>query len=514
MTVADANERRALATPSFAVCLLILSVLTLIRLVGLRWSVVDLFFDEAQYWAWSRELAFGYFSKPPLLAWIIAGAERICGDSEACLRAPAPIFYLGTSLLTYAIGRALYDARVAFWSALVIASAPGVVFSARIISTDVPLLFFWALALLAYVKLWQRAATAKRGVREPPGAMTWGVVLGLALGFGMLAKYAMGYFVLGAAIAAFIDRDARAMLRRPEPWLALLIGVIVLSPNIWWNIDNGFATLRHTGDNIQGSGIALSPFKGLEFIASQFGVIGPVIFAMLLVLLTRMASPTVSRADSLMLAFAIPALALVTATGFITRANANWAAPSFVSAVIVVTAVLVRRAAWRWIAAGIALGAVAQVALLIGDSLADRLSVPGLAKPDLYARTLGWRALGDAAGRLAERAGARTIVAEQRDDEASLMYYQRNGGRPVLAWPTGPTPEHQFDLTRRFTAGAPAPALFITHCGATERLTRQFAQVEPLGGFAAPTGPTTTRDYVAFKLSAPRGAIVPLGPCR
>jgi len=80
----------------FAVCLLILLALTAVRLIGLVYSDVDLFFDESQYWAWSRELAFGYFSKPPLLAWIIAGASAVCGDGEACVRAASPILYFGT----------------------------------------------------------------------------------------------------------------------------------------------------------------------------------------------------------------------------------------------------------------------------------------------------------------------------------------------------------------------------------------------------------------------------------
>ena len=37
-----------------------------------EWSgpqrVRDLLPDEAQYWSWSRHLAFGYFSKPPIIA--------------------------------------------------------------------------------------------------------------------------------------------------------------------------------------------------------------------------------------------------------------------------------------------------------------------------------------------------------------------------------------------------------------------------------------------------------------
>src|SRR5258708_4167560 len=89
---------------TFRVAALIVVTLTLFRLVGLRLSGVDLFIDESQYWSWSRELAFGYFSKPPLLAWLIAAAEHLCGSSEACIRAPAPLMSLVTSLLAYATG--------------------------------------------------------------------------------------------------------------------------------------------------------------------------------------------------------------------------------------------------------------------------------------------------------------------------------------------------------------------------------------------------------------------------
>src|SRR5580692_6720075 len=93
----------AVSNHPFRAALLIGVALTFVRLIGLRLSNVDLFIDESQYWSWSRELAFGYFSKPPLLAWLIAAAEHLCGDQEACIRAPAPLLCLGTSLLAYGI---------------------------------------------------------------------------------------------------------------------------------------------------------------------------------------------------------------------------------------------------------------------------------------------------------------------------------------------------------------------------------------------------------------------------
>ena len=499
-SLSDTTSRsRVVAGLGLAVA--ILAVLTAVRLIGLKYSVVDLFFDEAQYWAWSREPAFGYFSKPPLLAWTIALAERICGSSEACIRAPAPILYFGTSLVVYAVARQLYDAQVAFYAALSTALATGAAFSARIISTDVPLLFFWALALLAYVKL-----LAGGGTR-------WSVVLGIALGLGLMAKYAMIYFLFGVALAAVLDPDARAMLRNPALWLAFAIAAFVVAPNILWNIENGLATFRHTGDNIQGGGLAFDPFKGLEFIAAQFAVFGPVVFAVLLLAFLRIGAPETSRADRLMLAFALPPLVLVTATGFVTRALANWAAPAFVSAAVVVAAILVRRRAWTWLALSLALGAAVQVALIAGDAMATRLNVPWLANGDVYRRTLGWRALGERAGELARRVGARTIVSDARDDVASLVYYWRDQPEQVLSWPRGPIPDHQFDLTRALTSAAPLPVLLVSRCVSTARLAAQFAIVEPLGAFEAPTGPKSARTYFAFKLDGRRGSIRPIGGC-
>jgi len=497
-SLADTAPRTS-AERRFTICVLIVAAITAVRIAGLTVSDVDLFFDESQYWAWSREPAFGYFSKPPLLAWVIGIAELVCGSSEACIRAPAPILYFGTSMVSYLIADALYGERTAFWAAIGVAFAGGVAFSSRIISTDVPLLFFWALALLSYVKLLQG------------GGWKWGVLLGVAFGLGMLSKYAMIYFPLGIVLAAVVDRDARALLRAPALWLAAAIGLALLVPNAIWNASNSFVTLQHTGHNIQGDGVALSPLAGLEFIASQFAVFGPVVFSILLIVLVRSARPDISRADRLMLCFAVPALALVAATAFITRANANWAAVSFISANVLAMAVLVRHAAWRWLTLSIAIGVLAQIVLPLADANARRVSVPGLPKPDIYARTMGWRALGEHVEALARQTGARTIAAEYRDVVASLIYYQRDSGRAVLSWPIGPTPSHHFDLTRRLTAAAPTPVLLVSLCESAERLRRHYRSVDSLGPFEVRTGPNSRRRYFAFRLADPTAEIGPVG---
>jgi 4-amino-4-deoxy-L-arabinose transferase-like glycosyltransferase len=502
MTTSTASARSAWSAPSFQFLLVILLALTAARVIGLHTSVVDLFFDEAQYWAWSRDLAFGYFSKPPLLAWIIAASDQFCGSGEACLRIASPLFYLGTSLVVFAIADELYGKEPAFWSALTFALLTGVTFSTRIISTDVPLLFFWALALLAYLKL----------LAGPD--WRWALVLGAAVGAGLLAKYAMAYFALGVGCAAWLDRDARDVLTRPQTWIAFAIALLILSPNIYWNVANHFATLKHTGENITGGGLRFRPLDAVGFLGSQFAVVGPLVFAAFLVILVQAVRDKVSRQDKLMLAFAIPPLALVLVLSFFRGANANWAAPAALSMTVLVTAWWLRTGNRRWIVASLVIGAIVQAVLLVGDAYADRISIAALGrKADIYQRTLGWRSLGDNAARLAQMQGTLTVAAEGRPELAALTYYLRNEPRSVVSWPRTTEARNQFDISQALTDTAAEPVLLITACRSVPRLERFYSSVTRLPPLFAPSGPTSKREYQVFKLAGRQHAIEPLGPC-
>src|ERR1700761_2008747 len=99
------------------------------RLLALRNSPFDLLPDEAQYWSWSRHLAFGYFSKPPLIAWLIAGTTKLGGDAEPFVRLGAPLLHAATGIVLCFLGRAMFGARAGFFAAILYATLPGVSFS-------------------------------------------------------------------------------------------------------------------------------------------------------------------------------------------------------------------------------------------------------------------------------------------------------------------------------------------------------------------------------------------------
>jgi len=99
--------------------------ITGLRLLWLVFQPADLYPDEAQYWFWAQHPALGYYSKPPLVAWLIALTTRLFGESELAIRLSAPLLHTVTAIFVYAIGARLYDSRVGLWSALAYASLPG-----------------------------------------------------------------------------------------------------------------------------------------------------------------------------------------------------------------------------------------------------------------------------------------------------------------------------------------------------------------------------------------------------
>jgi 4-amino-4-deoxy-L-arabinose transferase-like glycosyltransferase len=437
-----------------ALPLLLLCVfgLTVLRLAASYFANTELFFDEAQYWFWSRELAFGYYSKPPLIGWIIRGATEICGQGEACIRAPSAVFHAGTALLVFAIGRRLHDERTGFWSAISYATLPGVSLSSSLISTDAPLLFFVALALYAFI-----------GMRESR-SWVWAILFGTALGFGFLAKYAMAYFLLCLGLwLVWSKADRRKRLADPRFYAGLAIGLAILAPNLVWNARNGFATFAHTADNAKWDGSLVHPVAALEFIGGQFGVFGPVLFAAYaMFIINWLRDPSRREAagetERLLLAFSLPVLLLMTGQALLSRAHANWAAFAYVAAVVLIVAVLLREGWAKLFRVSLGIHLAAVLLIAVGGILAGRVTLPG---GDPYARVLGWKEIARAAAEEAKAGGFRAIAVDGRSLAAELLYYLRDEGLTIVALRGDGRPRDHFELTRPLNASTPRPVLLV-----------------------------------------------------
>ena len=470
---------------------LLIVVLALFRAVALLTNGTELFVDEAQYWSWSLQPAFGYFSKPPLVAWMIAAATPICGDGEACVRLPAMLANLASAVVLYFIGRRLFDHRVGLWCAFTFATLPAVSLFSGVISTDAPLMLAWSLALLCLVDL----------LRSERPSLGTAVGLGVAIGLGMNAKYAMGYFVLCAALFFLAVPARRALLRRPHLWVALTIALLLLVPNVVWNATHGFATLSHTAKNANWTGTLFHPIRALEFFASQLAVFGPILFVALLMVALGAARQLrrLGETDILLLTFSVPIVVILIVQGLLSGANANWGITAYVSATVLVVSRLVTPGRVGWLRASAAVHIGIALLVAIGSWQAGNFVLPGGVDP--FARVLGSRGLAAEVRRELSAGSYGSVLTTDRTSTAAMLYYGRDLPLPLYVWLHGDVPTNHFEMTRPFTAKAQSPALLISRNADISDIAGHFSSVTALGERQIPVGQFSTRPVFLYALS-------------
>jgi hypothetical protein len=483
-TLAGVPLARVARTPSYgAMAAWAIAAITAARLLWLAFQTAGLYPDEAQYWFWSRHLALGYYSKPPLVAWLIALTTGIFGNSEFGVRLSAPLLHAVASGFVYAIGARLYNTRIGYWSAVAYATLPGVSLSAFLISTDAVLLPCWAAALHGFIRARETSATG------------WWIATGCAVGIGLLAKYAMAYWLLSAFGFVLLRRSERRHFH--GLCLALVVAGLFYLPNLWWNWSHGFATYLHTRDNAELHGGLFHPDALLDFLISQLGVFGPLYFAAMLVLF---ASPTRFGGPSarLLTAFAWPTLAIVTIVSLLSRAQANWAAPAYVSAVILVVEAALSRGWRRTVIFSIALHLAAALAIFGGSEIVANagLSVPPRLDP--LHRLRGWDTLGDAvASELAAHPGLR-LMGDDREILAALIYYVHPHPYDAVAWDPIPGISNQWDLENNLSQHRGESFLAVTVHDLTKQMRPDFAELTPLKTVDIKTGPGGGQSYVLY----------------
>jgi len=466
----DASYWRARPALAFAI---LAAVITALRILALIFADANLGPDEAQYWVWSKTPDFGYYSKPPLIAWAIGATTAVFGDGEWAVRLSSPLFHLGTAIFLFALARRLYGEAIAFWVGAGWLTLPGAAFSATLITTDAPLLFFWSAALYFFFRV-LRAETPSQSLRAA-------ALLGAAFGLGMLSKYAMIYFLAGVVGAYAAAPSVRMRLGWKEALLALVVAGAMMTPNVLWNARHDFQTISHTAANAHWSADLFHPGELGEFLAAQFGVFGPALFALFIwgaaSLPKRLREAGVRRDDDLSLfALAIPPLTIVCVQAFIARAHANWAAAAYPAALLLVVMWAFRAKLGFIIRASVAAHlfiGLGFLAIYSNFALADAVGLSNSVK-----RVREWQAQGEYVK--AHSVGYDAIIVDDRELMGSLLYYARSAA-PILAWNSNGRIDDHYEAFMAYDAARFPHALFVTAHPEAIALQRRFASITPAG---------------------------------
>ena len=438
----------------------------LLRLAVLHGVLLDpavgLQVDEAQYWGWSRDLRWGYYSKPPVIAALIAASTALFGDAVMGVKALSMALHGATALALASLAHAMAGARparaarAAWWAALIALSNPVASLLGLAATTDAPLLLCWTLAAAA---LWR--------LRQGDRLRDW-AWLGLWLGLGLLSKYTMA--VLLVAVVGVVGTRA-VVARHPlgGPALMLTVMALLLAPHLAWNAAWGWPTWQHTAD------ITLQAHRGAEgsgwtrlgeWLAGQWLLFGP-LWA-LLVLRRRMAArawpatwavPTLTPAQRFLLWLALPLLLIGALQAVRAGAQINWTAPAGQALTLALALWLSaprRQNARRVAAAVVALHLLVLTTLPLAGTLARAIGGPQALPPralDLWARMRGWDTAFD---RLTPAVQARlaavpdaVLLGTSRTVVAHGQYAWRDQGWRWHAWRPDPTtrPTDHYQLT-------------------------------------------------------------------
>ncbi len=466
----------------------------------------DLSADEAYYWDWSRHLALGYYSKPPLVAWIIALFTRVGGDYAFFVRAGAVLFSLGSSLVLFYLGKDLFNAKVGFWAFALANAAPGFAVGSVIMTIDPLLVFFWGLTIL----LLHRALSGDE--------QRYWYMAGVSLGLGFLSKYTIVALIPSFFIYLAFSPAKRSWLRRKEPYLFVFIGLLILSPNLFWNYINQWPSIKQPAGLVgQRNLSSLTSF--IWFFGPQAGILSPVTFLLVLYGLWKGGKEGIlHRDDSMLFLFwhAMPLLGFFLVLSFFSVCYVNWAAPAYFTAFILSVAIVLE-GGWR----AKAKKRVLTTALLVGMASCSLLfsmdAMRGAAvalganiPPDKFptSRLMGWRELGKEMTTLLNEVGREhTFIISYKRDYVSEVAFYMEGHPTVYTLNLSGRVESQYDLWTGFEDKIGFNALYITKLDRRppDRFVSAFERVEEIKKVAIYAGKEIMNGYSIFYCQGFRG---------
>ena len=193
-------------------------------------ALIPLSADEAYYWVWAQRPQLSYFDHPPFVAWLFYAGDIFQGIGHA-VRWPAVLMAHLTLLIWLMILKPVIDEpKQKLWIYLALFS-PLLGFGSLIVTPDIPILFFWSLAI--YFSL---QALKEKSLQQY-------VFLGAALGLGFCSKYHIVLFV--PCLMAYLSLEKLwREVRLKGVLLTLIVGLIFCAPVIQWNVHNDFASFE------------------------------------------------------------------------------------------------------------------------------------------------------------------------------------------------------------------------------------------------------------------------------
>ncbi len=453
-----------------------LGYILILLLLVVRWAylasgTIQLAGDEAYQWVWSKHLALSYYSKPPLIAYTQFLGTCLWGDNAFGVRFFSPLLAACLSLAVLRFFAREVNARAGVVLLLAATATPLASAGAVLMTVDPLSVLFWTLAMLA----------GWRAVRDKGTTGDWAWV-GLWLGLGFLSKYTELLQLLCWAVFFALWAPARRHLRRPGPYLALVINGLCAIPVLVWNAQHHWITVAHVAGN---AGLDQpwhpTPKYLLEFLGAEFGLLNPVFFIGMI--WTSIIFWKRNRRNPLLVycfSMGAPLFLCYLAYSLRSRILPNWIAPSVLPLFCLM--VIFWDTQWRlgaarvrgWLTTGLVLGGTA-VVLFHNTNLIEKLTGHYLPlNLDPLHRVREWdttaRVVGQARQALLAEGKPVFIIANNYGMTGQLSFYLPEAREEIRSHPlvycrASKVPENQFYFWPGYESRKGENAIFVLELG-------------------------------------------------
>jgi membrane-associated phospholipid phosphatase len=429
----------------------------LFRIYYILNSPVDLSPDEAHYWEWSRRPDLSYYSKGPMIAYLICIGTSIFGHTVFGVRIMAVVFSLLSGIFLFMLGKKLFNEKVGLFSAMLIQIIPLFSTYGIIFTIDSPFIFFWILSLYLFR---QTLSGNESSLIYRPSSVSYWVLLGVSIGLGLLTKYTMAFFYVCAFFFFIFSKEHRNMLFTKGPYIGFIVSLIIFSPVILWNADHDWVTIRHTaGQAHVAEGFRLSITSLTEFLGSQLGVITPLLFILIAVSVWKLRK---KREGMFLFWFSIPVITFFVLKSLQAKVQANWAMPGYITGVIAFSVFYLKELnpvrTWRTIV--ISAAVLLALSATAAAHYPSALNLPVKLNP--AARLYGWKDLGTEVSKVYEEMSSRGpvfIFSDKYQVASELAFYVK--GLPVTYCINLNRRMNQYDLWPGFQDMIHYDAVFV-----------------------------------------------------
>ena len=245
----------------FWIIILLLAIVKFVLPFVLQSPVYELQRDEYLYYQQGQHFGLGYLENPPLLSWL-GLISFWMGGSVFWIKFWPSLFGSLTLIVTCLIAVEFGGKRFAQFVAGLAIITGAFLRIHSLFQPNILDIFFWTLSIYFIVRFINTQASK------------YIFLLGLAFALGFLSKYSVVFLAVSLVLSLLLTKH-RAIFAKKKAYIAILIAILIILPNVWWQYDHNWPLIHHMKELQETQLQFLSP---VDFIKDQLLFLIPVVF--------------------------------------------------------------------------------------------------------------------------------------------------------------------------------------------------------------------------------------------